>query len=74
MTMDTDWMKEFDKINIPYADCFVHEHQVNKKIENANKKFDEYYAICVRQSEIKLTFAEEVKVVYFEQSIDESCT
>ena len=26
------------------------------------------------QSEIKLTFAGEVKVVYFEQSTDESCT
>ena len=54
-------MKEFDKINIPYADCFVHEHQVNKRVEKANKKFNQYYA-------------EEVKVVYFEQSTDESCT
>ena len=46
--MDTDWMKEFDKINIPYADCFVHEHQVNKRVEKANKKFNRYYANCVQ--------------------------
>ena len=41
-------MKEFDKINIPYADCFVPEHQVNKRVEKANKKFNQYYANCVR--------------------------
>ena len=58
--MDTDWMKKFDKINIPCAYCFVHEHQVNKRVEKANKKLNQYYADCVRQSAIKLTFAEEV--------------
>ena len=70
--MDTDWMKEFEKINIPYADCYVYENQAKKRIENANQRFNEYYTECVRQSEVKLQFVEEVQVVYFEHQLEEN--
>ena len=72
--MATDWMKEFDKINIPYADCYVYENQTKKKITDANEKFNKYYTKCVRQSEIKLKFVDEVKVFYLEQQLDENDT
>ena len=62
--MTTDWMKEFDKINIPYADSYVYENQAKNKITDANEKFNKYYTKRVRQSEIKLKFAEEVKVFF----------
>ena len=51
--MATDWMKEFDKIYIPYADCYVYENQAKNKITDANEKFNKYYTKRVRQSEIK---------------------
>ena len=72
--MATDWMKEFDKINIPYADSYVNENQAKKKITDANEKFNKYYTKRVRQSEIKLKFAGKVKVFYFKQQLDENDT
>ena len=65
--MDTDWMKEFDKINIPHTDSYVYENQAKKRIEIANKKFYKYYSESERKSQIKLKFAEEIIVIYFEK-------
>ena len=62
-----DWSKEFNRVTIPYADCYVYENQTKKRLESVNEKFNKYYVECVRQTKIKLTFAEEVKVIYIEQ-------
>ena len=67
--MDTDWMKEFDRINIPHADSFVEEFQNSERIKAANKKFSKFYTDCKCISEIKLKFSDNVEIIYFENEV-----
>ena len=61
--MDIDWMKEFDKISIPHADSFVEEYRERKRIKDANRKFNQTYHYCIRQSTIKIKFSEDIRLI-----------
>ena len=61
---EVDWTKEFD-INIPYADDFVREYKIKRKIEIANEKFNQHYKESYMLPSTKLTFSEEVEIYYF---------
>ena len=67
--MDIDWMKEFDKISIPHADSFVEDFYTNKKVKEANSKFNLAYKDCIRQSVVVLKFSEDIEIIPYEKDI-----
>ena len=67
--MDIDWMKEFDKITIPHADTFVEDFYINKRVKEANSKFNLAYKDCIRQSVVMLTFSEDIEIIPYEKDI-----
>ena len=67
--MDIDWMKEFDKISIPHADSFVQDFNINKKVKEANSKFNLFYKDCIRQSDVVLKFSEHIEIIPYEKDI-----
>lgn len=64
--MNEDWTKEFEKINIPYADDFVLNRRSKIRIEYANKTFDEFYKVSNKVNMTKVKFAEKVEIYYHE--------
>ena len=56
-------MKEFDKISIPHADSFVEEYRERKRIKDANRKFNQTYHYCIRQSTIKIKFSGDIRLI-----------
>ena len=67
--MDIDWMKEFDKISIPHADSFVEDLNTNKKVKEANSKFNLVYKDCIRRSVVVLTFSKDIEIIPFVKDI-----
>ena len=62
-------MKEFDKISIPHADSFVQDFFINKKVKEANSKFNLAYKDSIRQSVVVLTFSEDIEIIPDEKDI-----
>ena len=62
-------MKEFDKISIPHTDSFVQDFYINKKVKEANSKFNLAYKDSIRQSVVVLTFSEDIEIIPYEKDI-----
>ena len=62
-------MKDFDKITIPHADSFVEDFYTNKKVKEANSKFNLAYKDCIRQSVVVLKFSEDIEIIPYEKDI-----
>ena len=60
--MSVNWMKEFEKISIPYAHDFVSKKYSERRLQNINKTFDEYYKILDKKNVQKVKFAEKIEI------------
>ena len=67
-----DWVKDFEKLQIliPYADDFVFKTRAQKRVENANMVFNEFYDIQSKVNIVKVKFSETVEIIYNHESID----
>ena len=43
--MENDWDEEFRRDDIPYADDFVHDEAVKRRVRDANRRFNAFYTI-----------------------------